>query len=128
MINGNIQDFLDTGWYNEATLFYDGYIYWCEGYTDASTHLSTFFVDRWAAQTQDYMHYSEIRLPDGSLKDYRRVFETSENSMDKIKRAFLQAPLFNGESFWQIEKDIAWLDEGAPTQLSDESLTDVTLE
>ena len=26
MINGNIEQFLDTGWFNEATLFYNGYM------------------------------------------------------------------------------------------------------
>ncbi len=30
MINGNINQFLDTGWFTEATLFLNGYIYWLE--------------------------------------------------------------------------------------------------
>jgi len=119
MINGNIQDFLDTGWYNEATLFYNGYIYWCEGFTDASSHLSTFFVDKWAAQTRDYIYYNEIHLPDGSLKDYHRIFEISGSSMDEIKRTFLEASLFNGKTFWQVEKELAWLDEGEPINLTE---------
>ena len=32
MINANLEQFLDTGWYNEATLYLNGYTYWCEGY------------------------------------------------------------------------------------------------
>ncbi len=30
MINGYAEQFLDTGWYSEATLYYNGYIYWHE--------------------------------------------------------------------------------------------------
>jgi len=119
MINGRIQDFLDTGWYNEATLFYEGYVYWCEGFTDTDSQLSTFFVDRWAARTTDYVYYHEIRLPDGRLKDYQRIFEVSGNSMDEIKRTFLETPLFDGRTFWQVETKLAWLDEGAPISLTE---------
>ena len=27
MINGHLVQFLDTGWYSEATLYFNGYIY-----------------------------------------------------------------------------------------------------
>ena len=36
MINANLEQFLDTGWYNEATLYLNGYTYWCEGSWDYS--------------------------------------------------------------------------------------------
>ena len=34
--------------------------------------------------------------------------------MDRIKQRFLEAPVFEGKTFWQVEKEIAWLDEGQP--------------
>ncbi len=46
MINGNLEQFLDTGWYSEATLFLNGYIYWCEAQYDEKKQSNTFFVDK----------------------------------------------------------------------------------
>ena len=50
MINGLLDQFLDTGWYTEATLFYNGFIYWCEAQSDLTTNTTTFFIDKWAAE------------------------------------------------------------------------------
>ena len=36
MINAKLEQFLDTGWFNEATLYLNGYTYWCEGSWDYS--------------------------------------------------------------------------------------------
>jgi len=114
MINGRIEDFLDTGWYNEATLFYKGNIYWCEGFTDSDSHVSTFFVDKWAAQKQDDMYYNELRTREGELLNHQRVLQISADNLDKLKQKFLMAPIFEGKTFWQVEKEVAWLDEGKP--------------
>ena len=50
MKNGNLTQFLDTGWYTEAVLYFDGHVYWCEGATDFETGITTFFVDSWKAE------------------------------------------------------------------------------
>lgn len=34
MANANLERFLDTGWFNEATLYLNGFTYWREGYWD----------------------------------------------------------------------------------------------
>jgi hypothetical protein len=44
MINGNLDQFLDNGWFSEATLYYNSYIYWLEAQTDEIE--SVFFIDR----------------------------------------------------------------------------------
>ena len=44
MINGNLEQFLDTGWFNEATLFYKGYIYWCEAQFDEKKQTNFFLL------------------------------------------------------------------------------------
>ena len=56
MINGNINSFLDTGWYTESTLFFNGNVYWCEATTENG--LTTFFVNRWKASLTDNMYYN----------------------------------------------------------------------
>lgn len=53
MINGDVEQFLDTGWFSEATLFLNGFVYWFEAQYDPNTDINTFFVDRWAAENED---------------------------------------------------------------------------
>ena len=60
MINGNLSQFLDTGWYSEETIYFSGY------------------------------------------------------SMDRLNKRFLEASIFDGKTFWQVENKIAWLEEGSP--------------
>jgi len=111
MINGNINQFLDTGWFSEATLYYNGYIYWLEAQTTDNDTI--FFIDRWKAQNEDNKYYHSILNTDGTLS-YNRVLEIHGTNMDLLKKQFLESTPFEGKTFWQVEKDIAWLDESSP--------------
>lgn len=113
MINGYTDIFLDTGWYMESTIYYNGFIYWCEAQTNSDTGITHFFVDRWKATTSDNILYNEYRN-EGKLVDYSTVYEAYDKDMDVLKKKFIEAPIFDGKSFWQVEKEIAWLDEGEP--------------
>lgn len=113
MINGSLEQFLDTGWYSESTLFYNGHIYWCEAQQDINTGINHFFVDKWAAENENNTYFHSVLEADGTLK-WSRVFETENQDLDLIKKQFLEAPIFDGKTFWQVEKQIAWLDESAP--------------
>ena len=113
MINGYLGQFLDTGWYTEATLYYNGYIYWCEATWDEATDITTFFVDKWAAENEDNTYYHSILKPDGTL-EWNKIYEVENKDLDLIKKQFLEAPIFDGKSFWQVEKQIAWLEESTP--------------
>lgn len=31
---------------------------------------------------------------------------------DDVKEQFLKAKIFDGKSFWEVEKELAWYDEG----------------
>ena len=113
MINGYLEQFLDTGWYTEATLYYDGYIYWCEAQWDAQTDIIHFFVDKWLAENEDNTYYHSLLEPDGTLK-WERIYELEDTDLDRIKKQFLLAPVFDGKVFWQVEKDVVWLEDGGP--------------
>ncbi len=113
MINGNLEQFLDTGWYSEATLILDGSIYWCETQSDCDSNIICFFVDKWAAENENNLYYHSILESDGTLK-WERVLQIKDNDMDIIKRKFLESPVFDGKTFWQVSNKIAWLDEGEP--------------
>lgn len=109
MINENLEQFLDTGWYNEASLYYKGYVYWCEGFTEAGTN--TFFIVRWKAEKQNDVYYNSY-VKDGRFVGCEKIFEIHGDDMDMLKRQFLEAPVFDSKNFWQAESEIVWLDEG----------------
>ena len=115
MINGNLSQFLDTGWYSEAELFYNGYLYWCEDSYDDTKRLHTFIVDKWPAKTEDNKCYHSILNNEGKL-DYVRAYEETAEDIELIKKHFLEADLFDGKSFWRVESEIAWLDEAEPVK------------
>jgi ferritin len=112
MINGHIEQFLDTGWYSEASIYYNGYIYWCESDTDFETKITKFFVYRWKAEMDKDMLYHSYCKSNGEYVGYEKIFEISNKDMDMIKKQFLEANIFEGKSFWNIESKLAWLDEG----------------
>ena len=113
MINGNLDQFLDTGWYSECTLYLDGYIYWCEDQYDSENSLHKFFVDKWCARNEDNKYYHSILNSDGE-PDWNRIYEDSDSDIDIIKKRFLEAKLFDNKTFWDVESEIAWLDEAEP--------------
>ena len=123
MINGNTEDFLDTGWFMEATLYYKGYIYWFEGFSTDDGGTCTFFVDKWRGLLTDDMYFHEYHLNDNRV-DYKRVFEISGANMDTLKKAFLEAPIFEGKSFWSVESELIWVDEDTPIIIN--SLDEIT--
>ena len=110
MINGELEQFLDAGWYSEATLYYDGFVYWHEGYSDFN--ICAFFVQRWrAALVKDNFNLCRAYYMNKTVVDYKRVFELSDVDMDFIKTQFLQAPIYDGKSFWEVEKDLVWVED-----------------
>lgn len=114
MINGTIEQFLDTGWYSEATIFYNGYIYWCEANKDNKTELTTFKVERWRAINNNNETYSSLCDINGEPLGYEEIYTITEKELDLILKKFLTAKIFDGKDFWMVEKDLAWLDEGTP--------------
>ena len=112
MINGRVEQFLDTGWFSESELYLNGYIYWCEAQSDKQHY---FFVDKWRALNEDNKLYHSILNQDGTL-DWERIYEDTDTDIELIKKRFLEAKIFDGKSFWEVEQEIAWLDDGGPIQ------------
>lgn len=108
MINANLSQFLDTGWFNEATLYYKGYIYWCEGYWDKTKENPMhFFVYRFPAKVVDEIYFERIH----TNESFKYIFGIWGYGEDDVKEQFLKAKIFEGKSFWEVEKELAWLDE-----------------
>lgn len=108
MINANLEQFLDTGWFNEATLYLNGFTYWCEGYWDHTKEKPMhFFVRKYPSEIVDGIYTK--RIDNG--KDEEVVFDMWGYDEDDVKVAFLKAKIFEDKSFWEVEDVIAWYDE-----------------
>ena len=112
MINGNLENFLDTGWITEATLYYNGFAYWFEGYYKPEIEKWTYFVNRWRAKLSDDMCTSRYILND-DIVDFEKVFElkNTDVKMEKAREIVLNAPIFDGKCFWEVESELIWVDE-----------------
>ncbi len=120
MINGDLEIFLDTGWFSEALLFLNGRAYWHEAQYDPETGQSHFFVYTWRASNENNMFFHTILNQDGTL-DWSRIYEDFDINVDLIKKRFLQVKIFDEKSFWEVESEIAWLDDAGPVYEQDVS-------
>ncbi len=91
MINGNANEFIDGLHYGDERFFlYNGNKYFIQGYLENKTPTLELYVlepsdshFKWRAYSND------------------RNYPVSE---------FVSAKIFNGKSFWEVEKDIEWVD------------------
>ena len=52
-------------------------------------------------------------VENGDVVDYEDTyFEAWGDGEDDVKEQFLKAKIFDGKSFWDVEKESAWYDEG----------------
>ena len=94
MINANLEQFLDTGWFSEATLYLNGYTYWCEGcWNEEREKPMHFFVYKYESVVVDKIYTK----PKNS--NYQKVFDIYGNSEEEVKEEFLKAKIFDGKSF-----------------------------
>jgi hypothetical protein len=42
---------------------------------------------------------------------FKRVLEIHGTDLELIKKQFLESPVYDGKTFREIEKELAWLDE-----------------
>lgn len=91
MINGNIDEFMDKLWSGEELIYlYKGKKYFSQGYFEDSKYV--FELQMWEPQT-------------------KILWQISGHSNQDSLEAFLQEPLFEGKKFWDVEKEIEWVDE-----------------
>lgn len=91
MINGNVNEFVDHIHYGDELVFlYEGKKYFLQGFKLEG--LYTLLLDRWDPPGDDY-----IWVGKGTDKAY---------PVEK----FLNAPIFEGKTFWEAEKEIEWVD------------------
>lgn len=75
MHNGDIAQFLDTGWFTESTIWYKDYIYWCEGSTDFDTGRCHFWIYKWRADMDEEYYFHSYKKADGDYLDYETAYD-----------------------------------------------------
>ena len=91
MINGDINEFIDGLYYGDERFFiYDGNKYFIQGYYETERFTLELYI---------------IENPEND-------FEWHICSKDKqyLVEEFEKAKIFNGKSFWEVEKEIEWVD------------------
>lgn len=92
MINGNANDFLEkitTG--SDITYKFKGDIYWFQGYNKG---------DNFRMEIYRYI----------PLQEKGFIWECEEKTYIDCLTKFTNAPIFDGKTFWEAEKDIEWGD------------------
>lgn len=92
MIDGNPHDFVDTVYTGQDIVYlYHGIKYWFQGYTleNGTCHMEIF---QYQPPAED------------------EIWSHDDTSMEKCLEAFLQAPIFDGKTFWDAEQEITWVD------------------
>ena len=109
MINGYLSQFLDTGWWNaDATIYYNGHIYFLEGFFD-EVHRMHLRIMKWKARNLDDKYYEDVLDENGEKIDFDQIEMEGPNE-DALREKFLEAKIWDGKSFWEVEKELAWLD------------------
>lgn len=90
MKNGNVREFVDHIHYGDELWFlYDGKKYFLEG---------------WSEDGRLDLYLYEMA---GDWKEYVWEGTASHYPVD----AFLEAKIWNGKSFWDVEQDMEWVDD-----------------
>lgn len=92
MINGDINEFTDKLWSGEELIFvYNEKKYFAQGITDENGEYS-FGIQMWEPEE-------------------KMLWEISGNNSQRNYEEFMKQPVFDGKTFWEIEKDTEWVDE-----------------
>lgn len=93
MINGDVKEFVEHIRYGDELVFiYNNTKYFLQGWTENG--ISVMVLDIWEGQTLDGY-----------------AWETTDEKMAICAERFLSSPIFDGKTFWEVEKVIEWVDD-----------------
>lgn len=117
MINGNINEFISGLYYGDERVFvYNGVKYFIQGYM--CDNALTLFLDIWDSVSSDsfpleddYDDYDrKIKASENTVKAYKYYWRQAGDKHNYPVEQFLQTPLFDGKTFWEVEQEIEWVD------------------
>lgn len=95
MINGNAFEFIDELTYQDHYAIYNGV---------------KFFFNGCQCKYDKNGNITDVTLEVYNLLTNETVYSTTQNSTAKCIDEFEKAKIFSGKSFWEVEKDIEWVD------------------
>lgn len=100
MVNGNTSEFVDNLYYGAEMYFtYNNRAYFIQGWVKDGLHYLVL----------DYNYEADSYEPKDSASSHPLWEYSSEDSSECVQ-AFLDAPLWDGKNFYEVEKDIVWTD------------------
>ena len=79
--------------------------------TDPLYDQFTFFVNSWEADIIEDRYYKSKKDLDGQFMNFKEIYRETNDDMDYVRKSFLEANIFEGKSFWEIEPELKWLEE-----------------
>ena len=114
MIYGNLDQFLDNGWEHDVILFYNGFYYYCNGsFDNMENHMFQYSVFK-ARGFINQGYLCSYYMYNGELVDCEDVFQETNKDEQLVKKHFFEAKIFDGKSFWEVEKDLVWGEDDNP--------------
>ena len=99
MINGNVSEFVDNLYYgSEMYFFFRGKKYFIQGWVEDSIHYLVL----------DYGFEGDDVPKDYVFNGY--IWEHKSLDSGECVQAFLNAPIWDGKTFYEVEKEMTWTD------------------
>lgn len=96
MIDGNANAFINKMYYEDHYVMFDK---------------EKYFVNGCQTKTDAEGHTLSVCLEVYNLSQNVMVFSITKPSAIECVNAFEDAPIWNGKTFWEAEKEIKWVDE-----------------
>lgn len=91
MINGDVKKFVDNLYYGTENVFVFGrFKYMIQGWWEDGKY--TLFMQLWEPAMSGY------------------DWEHTASNPNECVEAFMSAPIFDGKTFWEVEREIEWVD------------------
>ncbi|MGM9645433.1 MAG: hypothetical protein ACI3XS_01915 [Eubacteriales bacterium] len=95
MINGNASEFIDELTYQDHYVNYRGH---------------NFFFNGCQYKRDENGNIITVALEVYNLTTNKTIFSTTKNSTTKCIDAFEKAKIWGGKTFWEVEKDMEWVE------------------
>lgn len=53
----------------------------------------------------------------GNFVDEEDLFKEALRDKDLVKKHFIEAKIFDGKSFWEVEKELSWVEDGGEFEI-----------
>ncbi|MCR5091562.1 MAG: hypothetical protein K6B51_02550 [Bacilli bacterium] len=107
-------DFLERGWEYGADLFFEGKVYHIQCDFLGEEEGFNLAIFSFKAKNNGDGTFSAFVNEDNTYVDYEVIVDENFAKKDDAKKKSFSDKFFGGNSFWQVNTMIEWLDEGSP--------------